>query len=174
MKIEVMYHDKDMPKLENIEDENVSVMIDLYTSEDYELEVGKFYTLDLGVSIKVPNGMQGTLVPRSSTFKKYGILQTNGIGSIDTTYCGKNDVWGMPIFIPMFQDDILDIMSQFNEALRIGEQDNSKWFTFRTVKIPKHTRLCQFEVRPTMGLLDIEEKDLSSEENRGGFGHTGD
>lgn len=173
-----MYHDKDMPKLTNIEDENVSVMIDMYTTEDYELEVGKFYLIDLGVSIKIPEGMQGTLVPRSSTFKKYGILQTNSIGTIDTSYSGKDDVWRLPVFIPMFQEDILSVIGQF-----ITQTGSTRWegivtnydnIKFRTVKIPKHTRLCQFEIRPTMGKIDIIEADLSKEESRGGFGSTGD
>lgn len=173
-----MYHDKDMPKLTNIEDENVSVMIDMYTAEDYELEVGKFYLIDLGVSIKIPEGMQGTLVPRSSTFKKYGILQTNSIGTIDTSYSGKDDVWRLPVFIPMFQEDILNVLNQYR---RFDKRCYSKFedllnndIKFRTVKIPKHTRLCQFEIRPTMGKIDIIEADLSKEESRGGFGSTGD
>ena len=71
--------------------------IDLKVAQDYDIKKGDFTLLDLGVAMKLPDGFEAIIAPRSSTFKKYGLLQTNGIGIIDNTYCGNNDIWKMPV-----------------------------------------------------------------------------
>lgn len=158
-KILVHYHNLDN-KLEHIGGIDKSNWIDLYTSKDYELEVGKFYLIDLGVSAKLPYGYEANIVPRSGTFKKYGIIQTNHYGVIDTSYCGLNDRWMMPVMIPFMQEDMINMFKNNN-------------LDFRKVTIPKGTRLCQFRVNKVMEEVEIVEADLSNEKNRNGFGSTG-
>lgn len=112
--IEIFYHEE-MPAL--VKHGN---WIDLYAAKDYEYKAGESFLIDLGVTIIFPPGFEAWLVPRSSTFKHYGIIQTNGIGIIDQDYCGPEDVWKMPVY-----------------ALRDG-------------RIKKHTRIAQFRVIPSM------------------------
>ena len=164
--VKVMYHNADMEKLKNIGGVDHSVMVDLYTSEDIKIEAGKSCKISLGVSIKLPENTQGNIVPRSSTFKKYGLLQTNSYGVIDTSYCGKDDIWNLEVFAPITQEDIIKAFHQF----KIGMEK----LIFRAIEIPKHTRLCQFEIKPNfMNEFEFIESDLSNEKNRGGFGSTG-
>lgn len=118
--------------------------IDLLTSKEYILEAGDFKLLDLGVSMKLPEHLEAHLIVRSSTFKKYGLIQTNGMGIIDNSYCGDNDVWKLPVFAT------------------------------RYVKIPAYTRLCQFRVIAKQPTLNFNKVDTLNSEDRGGFGSTGD
>ncbi len=179
-KILVHYHNS--PKLEHIGGKEKSNAIDLYLSEDVELEVGKFYLLDMGVSIKLPQGYKADLKPRSSTFKKYGIIQTNSVGLIDTNFSGINDKWLMPVYVMPMQDDFINMFTDFIDnvnKLNLKENHNSiKEFVkdnikFRKVKINKGERLAQFEVFKIMEDFDIESADLSNEQDRNGFGSTG-
>ena len=133
--------------------------IDLRNSEDITLKKGESTLIDLGVAIALPKFFFAMLAPRSSTFKKYNIMQTNSIGIIDHSYCGNDDIWAMPV---------------------IAKED-----TF----IPKGTRICQFTLIPTIEtflnmkeyfnvysssqLYIIEVDDLGTN-SRGGFGSTGD
>lgn len=172
----VHYHNEDF-KLQHIGDKGKSNAIDLYTSEDLELEVGKFYLINLGVSIKLPDGYKADLKPRSSTFKKYGIIQTNSVGLIDSSYSGKDDVWLLPAYLPMQQQDVVDVLVEFlvkDKKFNISRKPHKigEILDFRKVKIPKGTRLCQFEVFKVMEDFNIVESDLSEEQNRGGIGST--
>ena len=118
--------------------------IDLRVAEDIHLEAGEFKLIPLGVAMTLPPNYEALLIPRSSTFKKYGIIQTNSIGLIDETYCGDNDEWLLPV-------------------LATG-----------TVDIPKNTRICQFRIlkhQPTVAFAEVEHL---SETDRGGFGSTGE
>ena len=72
--------------------------IDLRASEEVELKGGEFKLIPLGVAMELPKGYEAHLVPRSSTFKNYGILQTNSCGIIDRSYCGDEDMWRMPVY----------------------------------------------------------------------------
>lgn len=67
--------------------------IDLRIAEDVTLEAGEFKLIPLGVAMTLPKGYEALVIPRSSTFKKYGIIQANSVGLIDETYCGNNDEW---------------------------------------------------------------------------------
>lgn len=130
--------------------------VDLRAFGDVYLEEGNFGILSLGVSMKLPEGFEAVIVPRSSTFKKYGLLQTNSMGVIDNSYSGDNDIWGFP-FLAM-----------------------------RDVNIKDATRICQFRIQPTQKAtvwqklkwlfssgIKIIYVDSLDENDRGGFGSTG-
>lgn len=138
--INVKYHNKNIDKIKKISKGN---WIDLRASETIELKAGEFAIIPLGVSMKLPEGYEAHLVPRSSTFKKWGIIQTNHMGVIDNSYSGENDVWGMPVL------------------------------AFRDTVIHENDRICQFRIMKIMGDVNIREVERMSDTNRGGFGSTG-
>lgn len=118
--------------------------IDLATAEECVLKKGASTVISLGISIEVPKGFEAHLAPRSSTFKKYGVLQTNGVGVIDNAYNGDGDVWGMPVY------------------------------AVRDTVVPAGTRICQFRiirVQPKVVLAQVSELGNA---DRGGFGSTGE
>ena len=138
--LKVKYHDPDLPKLTEIEKGD---WIDLRAAERVCLFKGDFRTIKLGVSIELPEGYEALLVPRSSTFKNWGIIQTNGIGIIDESYCGDDDVWMMPVYAT-------------REAI-----------------IEKGDRICQFRIIKHQPDIDINEVESLCNDNRGGFGTSG-
>ena len=79
-KINYLKHDKDLPDLHFKNGYGNSVAIDLYVAEDTTIKVGNFALINLGVSIQIPKGYKAELRMRSSTFLKYGLIQTNAIG----------------------------------------------------------------------------------------------
>ena len=130
--------------------------VDLRAFGDVDLTEGNFGVISLGVSMELPEGFEAIVVPRSSTFKKYGLLQSNSVGVIDNSYSGDNDIWGFP-FIAM-----------------------------RDVSIKDATRICQFRIQPTQKAtvwqklrwifssgIKIIYVDSLDEKDRGGFGSTG-
>lgn len=140
MEIKIKYHDDSLPRLERFEQGN---WIDLRASESVCMRAGEFKIIPLGVSIELPKGYEAHLAPRSSTFKKWKILQTNGVGIIDTAYCGDNDVWGFPAFA--LEDTVIEAGS----------------------------RIAQFRIMKTMEPVDFVEVEHLSDQDRGGFGSTG-
>lgn len=140
--IKVKYHDKTMPKLEFIGGEK-SNWIDLYTKDDIIMKKDEFKLIDLGVSIELPKGYEAHLIVRSSTYKKYGLIQTNSMGIIDNAYCGNDDVYMLPVRAT------------------------------KNIQIPKHTRIAQFRAIEVMGNVNLIEVEDLSNKNRGGFGSTG-
>ena len=72
--------------------------IDLHAAEDVDMKAGEFRLIPLGVAIELPEGYEAHVVPRSSTFKNWKILQTNSVGVIDSSYCGKDDWWKYPVY----------------------------------------------------------------------------
>ena len=133
--IAVRYH-ADIPKIRKTE---VGDWIDLYAAEDVHLLQGECRPVSLGVSMKLPDGYEAHIVPRSSTFKNWGILQTNGMGIIDNSYSGDNDVWGMPVYAT------------------------------RNTSIKKGDRICQFRIVKKMDMPEFAEVDSLGGEDRGGF-----
>ena len=95
-KIRIKYFSDDIERLRYIDGK--SDWIDLRASERVELKEGEFQLIPLGVAMQLPDGYEGHLVPRSSTFRTYGILQTNSCGVIDGSYCGDKDMWRMPVY----------------------------------------------------------------------------
>lgn len=141
MEIKIKYHCKDMERLEFIEDK--SDWIDLRAAEKVELRAGDFKYISLGVSMELPRGYEAHMAPRSSTFKNFGIIQTNSVGVIDESYCGNDDLWKMPAL------------------------------AMRDTVIEKGDRICQFRIMKKMDKLDLVEVDNLENVNRGGLGSTG-
>lgn len=136
----VRYHNDNIDKIEAI---SKGDWIDLRAAETVELKAGDFKIISLGVSMKLPEGYEAHIVPRSSTFKKWGILQTNHMGVIDNSYSGDNDIWGMPVL------------------------------AMRDTVINENDRICQFRIVERMGDIQIVEVDHLDGKDRGGFGSTG-
>lgn len=120
------------------------VMCDLAASETVELKKGEKKIIPLGVSMKLPDGYFGLVVPRSSTCLKYGIMMANSVGIIEPDYCGPNDVWGFVAYAT------------------------------RGTKIPKGIRIAQFMPVPMFGDLDFDVVDSMPDPDRGGYGSTGE
>ena len=93
--IKIKYHNPDLIKIEKIA---IGDWIDLRAAEDIMLKANEKAIISLGVSMKLPDGYEAHIVPRSSTFMKWGIIQTNHMGIIDNSYSGDNDIWGMPVY----------------------------------------------------------------------------
>ena len=161
--LKVRYVDPEFPTLYFNENGN---WIDLKCTKDYSLKAGESEFIDLGVAMKLPRGCEAHLLPRSGTFRKYGLLQTNGTGIIDDSYSGNDDIWKMNVYAT------------------------------RDTEIKKGERLCQFRLFPTMEALfsgsfancfaansfgfgikgpglTILVVDKLDDVNRGGFGSTG-
>ena len=117
--------------------------IDLRASEDVELKAGEFKLSPLGVAMELPKGYEAHLVPRSSTFKNYGILQTNSCGIIDCSYCGDEDMWRMPVYAT------------------------------RDTVIHQNDRICQFRIVENQPKITFDEVESLGNADRGGFGSTG-
>ena len=140
MKIKIKYHDNEIPKIKKIQQGD---LIDLYAAETGELEQGDFKLISLGVSMKLPKGYKANIYPRSSTFKNWGILQTNSVGQIDNSYSGTNDIWMMPVYATR------------NTCVGVNE------------------RICQFRIVKKMPEVEFIECETLDETDRGGFGSTG-
>ena len=95
-KIKIKYFTDKIEPLDYIEGK--SDWIDMRASEEVTLKAGEFALIPLGVAMELPKGYEAHLVPRSSTFKNWGILQTNSVGIVDGSYCGDNDMWRMPVY----------------------------------------------------------------------------
>ena len=127
-------------------------MIDLYAAEDVTINEMDEALIPLGVAMELPIGYRANLLPRSSTFKKWGIIVTNTMGVIDHTYCGDNDEWKLAVF-----------------CLKGREFVNGKKCTI----IHKGDKIAQFEIVPVMPKVVLEEVDHLGNADRGGFGSTG-
>ena len=139
--IKIKYFADDMERLEYIDGK--SDWIDLRAMEDVEFKAGDFKLVRLGVAMQLPDGYEAHVVPRSSTFKNYGLIQTNSCGIIDGSYCGDDDMWMWPAYAT------------------------------RDVVVHKNDRICQFRIFENQPRIVFEETDTLSGENRGGFGSTG-
>lgn len=138
--IKIVYHNKNIDKLAKI---SVGDWIDLRAAETVEMHEGDFKLISLGVSMKLPNGYEAHVVPRSSTYKNFGIRQTNSMGVIDNSYSGTNDIWRFP--------------ARADRDTVIHEGD----------------RICQFRImknQPQIEFIEVSELDS---EDRSGFGSTG-
>ena len=117
--------------------------IDLRCAENIQMKAGEFRLLPLGVAMELPEGYEAHVVPRSSTFKSFGIIQTNHMGIIDETYCGDNDQWFMPAY------------------------------ALRDTEIHVNDRICQFRILEHQSRLVFEETEKLGNTDRGGHGSTG-
>lgn len=140
MNIKIKYHNKGIEKMTQIPNGD---WIDLRAAETVALKAGEFKIISLGVSMKLPDGYEAHVVPRSSTFKKWGVLQTNSMGVIDNSYCGENDIWRFPAL------------------------------AMRDTFIEEGDRICQFRIVKKMDPVEFVEVEHMDDADRGGFGSTG-
>ena len=141
-KIKIKYVDPTMPKLEYIDGEK-SDWIDLRSAETVTMEPGDFRIISLGVAMELPEGYEAHILPRSSTFKKFGIILSNSEGIIDNSFRGDNDIWGFPAI------------------------------ALRPTTIYRGDRICQFRIVKKQPQVEFEEVESLDNDNRGGFGSTG-
>lgn len=139
--INIKYFNEDYPKLEYIDGK--SDWIDLRSDKTMKLEKEKHYLIPLGVAMQLPEGYEALLAPRSSSFKKWGIIQTNTPGVIDETYCGPDDQWFMSVYAT------------------------------RDVTVERFDRVCQFRIIEHQPTLSFKETELNDNVSRGGHGSTG-
>ena len=138
--INIVYHNPNIEKLQKFENGD---WIDLRAAETVEMKMFDFKIISLGVSMKLPEGYEAHVVPRSSTFKNFGILQVNSKGIIDNSYSGTNDIWKFPAL------------------------------AMRDTVIHEGDRICQFRIikkQPELNFNEVNELDST---DRGGFGSTG-
>lgn len=117
--------------------------IDLRAAEDIILKKDEFKLIPLGVAMKLPEGYEAHIVPRSSTYKKFGIIQTNHQAVIDESYCGNDDQWFYPAY------------------------------ALRDTEIHKNDRICQFRIVKKQPSINFQIVNVLDDPNRGGFGSTG-
>lgn len=138
--VKVKYH---VDGLEPVTQAHSGEWCDLRCAEDVELKKGDFKYIDLGVSIALPAGYEAILAPRSSTFKRYGLLMSNSVGVIDNGYSSDLDRWMMPVYAT------------------------------RDTVIHKNDRICQFRIQECQLPLNIIPVDTLGNHARGGLGSTG-
>ena len=139
--IKIIYHNQNIDKIMNIE--NKSDWYDLRAAETVEMKAGDFKLISLGISMKLPEGYEAHVAPRGSTFKNFGVLQTNSVGIIDNSDSGTNDIWRFPAL------------------------------AMRDTVIHEGDRICQFRIikkQPEVEFVEVDELDKT---DRGGFGSTG-
>lgn len=140
-KIKIKYLTDKIDKLTYIAGK--SDWIDLRAAESIDMKAGEFKLIPLGVAMELPKGYEAHIVPRSSTFKNYGIIQTNHQGVVDCSYCGDNDQWFMPAY------------------------------ALRDTHIELNDRVCQFRIVENQPELVFDEVASLANEDRGGIGSTG-
>ncbi|MBR3104195.1 MAG: dUTP diphosphatase [Lachnospiraceae bacterium] len=140
-KIRIKYFTDKIEKLKYIDGK--SDWIDLRCAEEITLKKGEFKLIPLGVAMQLPAGYEAHVVPRSSTFKNFGVIQTNHCGVIDESYSGDNDQWYMPVL------------------------------AMRDTEIHVNDRICQFRIFEHQPVIEFDETDHLDGADRGGFGSTG-
>lgn len=140
--IKIKYFDKEIEKLTYIGGSK-SNWIDLRSAETIHLKKGEFHLIPLGIGMKLLDGYEAHIVPRSSTYKNFKIIQINHMGIVDNSYSGDSDQWMMPV---------------------IAMED--------TV-IHKNDRICQFRIEKIQPQIEFEEVEYLDEVSRSGFGSSG-
>lgn len=156
--IEIKYFSEDVPKIKKIEQGD---WIDLYAADDFALTLFEHKYIPLGIGMKLPEGYEAYILPRSSLIKK-GIICANSMGMIDNSYSGENDQWHF-------------------SALCISEPKEGwdGYFTNRVgerapyVYIHKGERICQFRIMKSQPEIEFKIVDKLSDKSRGGLGSTG-
>ena len=139
--IRIKYISDKIEKLTYID--GISDWIDLRAAKDMHLSKGEFALIPLGVAMELPKGYEAHIVPRSSTYKNFGIIQANHMGVVDESYCGDNDQWHMPVI------------------------------AMRDTDIHINDRICQFRIMEHQPAIHFEETPTLANPDRGGFGTTG-
>ena len=144
--------------------------IDLYANKDMFIPEGTRAMIPLGVAMELPEGYEAHLAPRSSTFKTWGIIQTNSVGVVDHSFMGDNDQWHMPVYClegKTFADKVNGEYNQMESYIKvIGDRIRGTW-------IHKGDKIAQFrimEIQPEIKFVEVEHLDNA---DRNGFGSTG-
>lgn len=140
-KLKIKYHVKELEKLRYIDGK--SDWIDLRVAENVSMKQGEYRLISMGISVEIPKGYEMLIVPRSSAYKNFGILQTNAMGVVDESFCGDNDIIHMPIL------------------------------AMRDTEIHINDRIGQFRLmlhQPEVHFIEVDHLD---NEDRGGLGTTG-
>jgi dUTP pyrophosphatase len=140
MQIKIKYFDENLPKITKLTQGD---WIDLRAAKTIEIKKGEFALIPLGVAMELPEGYEAHVVPRSSTFKNFGIIETNSMGVIDESYKGDNDQWFFPAY------------ALRDTAINFGE------------------RICQFRIMEKMPEVEFVEVEQLENDDRGGHGSTG-
>ncbi|KQU12063.1 deoxyuridine 5'-triphosphate nucleotidohydrolase [Bacillus sp. Leaf49] len=140
MKIKIKYLDDTQTRISKIEKGD---WIDLRAAEDIVMSEDEFKLIPLGVAMELPEGYEAHIVPRSSTYKHFGIIQTNSKGVIDESFKGDNDFWFFPAY------------------------------ALRNTEVKKGERICQFRIIEKMPEVELIEVDHLGNDDRGGHGSTG-
>lgn len=140
-KIRIRYFNDRMERLAYVDGK--SDWIDLRAAKDVTMKAGEFQLIPLGIAVELPKGYEAHVVPRSSTFKNFGIIQTNHMGVIDESYCGDTDQWYFPAY------------------------------ALRDTQIQEGDRICQFRIMEHQPVLRFEEVERLGHKDRGGIGSTG-
>ena len=141
VELKIRYISKEIEKLRYID--GVSDWIDLRSAENVSLKAGESRLIRLGIAVELPQGYEAHIVPRSSTYKNFGILQTNHFGVVDHSYCGDEDEWKYPVL------------------------------AMRDTEIHVNDRICQFRIMKNQPKLVFTEVEHLTGASRGGFGTTG-
>ena len=139
--IKIKYHSDKIDKLTYIDGK--SDWIDLRAAEEVEFKAGEFKLVNLGISMRLPEGYEAHIAPRSSTFKNYGLIQTNSIGIIDNSYSSDKDIYRWPAYAT--RDTVVHV----------------------------NDRICQFRIVKNQPKIFFEEVEHLGGVVRGGFGSTG-
>lgn len=140
-KIRIKYLSSQIDKLCYIDGK--SDWIDLRAAERVELTAGEFRLIPLGVAMQLPKGYEAHILPRSSTFKNFGVIQTNHCGVVDESYCGSGDQWFFPAYA--LRDTVIEV----------------------------NDRICQFRIFEHQPAIEFEETEDLGNADRGGIGSTG-
>ena len=140
LELKIKYHVYDIPRLRSREG---SDWIDMYAAEDVEMSQFSFDLISLGISVQIPDGYEMHIAPRSSTFKRWGILLTNSVGVIDNSYNGDGDIIKFPAL------------------------------AMRDTFIEKGDKICQFRLVKNQEPIEFKEVSTLGNDDRGGIGSTG-
>ena len=139
--IRIRYHSDKLERLRYIDGK--SDWIDLRAAEDVSLKKGEYRLISMGISVRLPEGYEMLIAPRSSTFRNYGLLQPNSPGVVDESFSGDNDIFHVPVYATR------DTTVHFND------------------------RISQFRIQRHQPRIIFEETEHLSGPDRGGFGTTG-
>lgn len=174
MKIRIKYFDG-ATKLKKITKGN---WIDVYANKDVFVPQGERAMIPLGFALELPQGWEGHLAPRSSTFKTWGVIQTNSVGVVDDTYIGDNDQWHMPIYCLQAKDNKYSLedcclMDECNLCFGGMYPHSEETSNPKGTWIHKGDKIGQFRIMEVMPEIEFEEVESFGNEDRGGFGSTG-
>lgn len=166
MKIRIKYFN-DAKRMQKIAKGN---WIDVYANKDIFIPEGQRAMIPLGFALELPVGYEGHLAPRSSTFKTWGIIQTNSVGVVDDTYIGDNDQWHLPVYCLVgkeYADKVEDNYYELNDVTEMkGKKVKGTW-------IHKGDKVAQFRIMEVQPEFEFDEVESFGNADRGGFGSTG-